>query len=58
MLKKVNKVEVNIKTRHVTYGMSYDFNSKGHDIIIAFLLGRKLRWAYRHIRVKLSKLGG
>ena len=32
--KKINKVEVNIKTDHVTYGMSRDFNPEGHDITI------------------------
>ena len=60
MLKKVNKVnnvEVNIKTCHITYGMPRDFNLEGHNITIAFYLGCKLRWAYRHIRIKFAKLG-
>ena len=27
-------MEVNIKTCHVTYGMSHDFNPEGHDITL------------------------
>ena len=46
LLKKVNKVnnvEVNIKSNHITYSMSCDFNFKGYNITIASPLRRKLR---------------
>ena len=39
---KVNNVKLNIKTYHVTYDVSRNFNPKGHNITIAFLLKRKL----------------
>ena len=32
LAQKVNKMEVNIKTRHVTCGVSHDFNPEGHGI--------------------------
>ena len=51
--RKVNKVKVNIKTRHVTYNVSRDFNPKDHDMTIVFPLGYELCLAYRRARVKL-----
>ena len=59
LLKKVNKinnVEVNIMTSHVTYGVLRDFNSEGHNIIIAFFLRRELCLAYRCTKIKYLKL--
>ena len=41
LLGKIN-VDVNIKTRNVTL-LSRNFNPEGHDITIAFPLGRELR---------------
>ena len=32
--KKINKVEINIKTCHITYIVSRDFNPEGHNIAI------------------------
>ena len=40
--KKVNKVEVNIRTYHITYVVSRDFNPENHNIIIIFPLGYEL----------------
>ena len=40
LLGKVN-IEVNIKTCHVIW-LSRDFNPEGHNITIAFFLGREL----------------
>ena len=49
-------MEVNIKTCHITYVISCNFNPKGHNITIAFFLGHKLRWAYKRTKVNISKL--
>ena len=54
--KKVNKIEVNIKTYHINYVVSRDFNPEDHNITIVFPLGNKLCWAYKPTRIKLSKL--
>ena len=46
LLKKINKVnniEVNIKTHHVTYDLSRNFNPEGHNITITFVLRCELR---------------
>ena len=32
LAQKINKVEVNIKTCHVIYSVSYDLNPENHDI--------------------------
>ena len=33
LLKKENKMEINSKIYHITYGISHDFNLEGHNII-------------------------
>ena len=43
--KKVNKVEVKIKTHHVTYIVSRDFNLEGHTITI-YLFNLFLEFCY------------
>lgn len=38
LAQKVNKIEVNITTHYVIYGVSYDFNPKSYNITLFSVL--------------------